>query len=152
AARRELALAGPVVVALVLGGLFEITRSWWLFGIELALAALVAAVSVLAWRRRYHLVFLQPIEYRSIMSLSEVLIEGSDERVTPAEIAANVEAHVSQIRAHRRWLYRLVLFGIELTPLLTLRAPLSLLAPAERKAFLVDYFQRPPEKPAFLKH
>jgi hypothetical protein len=45
-----------------------------------------------------------------------------------------------------------VLFGIELTPLLTLRPPLSLLEPGDRRDFLVKHFQKPPAWPPFLKH
>ncbi len=174
AARRELALAGPVAAvhalsALVcatylifldtsyslplLGGSLSMTTALWIgLALDGAIAVAVTVASVLAWRKRYGLVFLQPIEYRSVMSCAEVLIAGADERVTPQEVAANVEAYLSKIRAHRRWLYRVVLFGIELTPLLTLRPPLSLLSPADRRAFLVRHYESPPAWPPFLKH
>src|SRR4051794_16769654 len=127
AARRELAAAGPVTASLALsvlaGGvllIFDTGASWPVLVVSAAAALAVALVSVLAWRTRYRLVFLAPIEYRSIMACAEVLIAGADEQVPPADVAANVEQYLAKIRAHRRWLYRVVLFGIELTPLLTL--------------------------------
>ena len=159
AARRELAAAGPVAASLALSVLagavlliFGKGASWPVLVISAVASILVALVSVLAWRKRYGLVFLAPIEYRSVMACAEVLIAGADERVPPADVAANVEAYLSKIRAHRRWIYRLVLFGIELTPLLTLRPPLSLLEPRARRDFLVAHFEKPPAWPPFLKH
>jgi choline dehydrogenase-like flavoprotein len=159
AARRELAAAGPVAASLALSVLagavlliFGQGASWPVLVASAAAAAAVALVSVLAWRKRYGLVFLAPIEYRSVMACAEVLIAGAEEQVPPADVAANVERYLSKIRAHRRWLYRVVLFGIELTPLLTLRPPLSLLEPAARRAFMVEHFEKPPAWPPFLKH
>jgi choline dehydrogenase-like flavoprotein len=159
AARRELAAAGPVAASLALSVLagavlliFGKGASWPVLVASAVVAVAVAVVSVLAWRKRYGLVFLQPVEYRSVMACAEVLIAGADEQIPPADVAANVEKYLSKIRAHRRWLYRVVLFGIELTPLLTLRPPLSLLEPQARRAFLVAHFEDPPAWPPFLKH
>jgi hypothetical protein len=159
AAHRELAAAGPVAASLALAALagavlliFGKGASWPVLLISAVASLLVALVSVLAWRKRYGLVFLQPIEYRSVMACADVLIAGPEEQVPPADVAANVEQYLSKIRARRRWIYRLVLFGIELTPLLTLRPPLSLLEPQARRAFLVEHFQQPPAWPPFLKH
>jgi choline dehydrogenase-like flavoprotein len=116
------------------------------------IAVAVTLVSLAAWRKKYALEFLQPMEYRSITACAEVLVAGEPEQLTAADVAANVEKYLKKIRAHRRWLYRVVLFGIELTPLLTLLPPLSLLEPDDRRAFLVKHFQKPPAWPPFLKH
>ncbi len=159
AARRELAVACPVAVALALSALagavlliFDKGASWPVLAISAVASIVVGLVSVLTLRKRYGLVFFQPIEYRSLMACAEVLIEGAAEQVPPSEVAANVERYISKMRAHRSWLYRLALFGIELTPLLTLRAPLSLLDPPTRRAVLVEHFVKPPSSPRPLKH
>jgi choline dehydrogenase-like flavoprotein len=174
AARRELALAGPIVAVHVisvlvsalylifldtgyslplLGGELSMTTALWVaMALDGAIAVAVTLVSLAAWRKRYGLEFLQPMEYRSITACAEVLVAGEPEQLTAAEVAANVEKYLKKIRAHRRWLYRVVLFGIELMPLLTLRPPLSLLEPADRRAFLVKHFEHPPAWPPFLKH
>jgi choline dehydrogenase-like flavoprotein len=174
AARRELALAGPIVAVHVisvlvsalylifldtgyslplLGGELSMTTALWIaLALDGAIAVAVTVVSLAAWRKRYGLEFLQPMEYRSITACAEVLVAGEPEELTAEDVAANVEKYLKQIRAHRRWLYRVVLFGIELTPLLTLLPPLSLLWPGDRRAFLVKHFQKPPAWPPFLKH
>jgi choline dehydrogenase-like flavoprotein len=174
AARRELALAGPIVAVHVisvlvsalylifldtsyslplLGGDLSMTTTLWIaMALDGVIAVAVTLVSLAAWRKRYGLEFLQPMEYRSITACAEVLVAGEPEQLTAADVAANVEKYLKKIRAHRRWLYRVVLFGIELTPLLTLLPPLSLLEPDDRRAFLVKHFQKPPAWPPFLKH
>jgi choline dehydrogenase-like flavoprotein len=174
AARRELALAGPiaavhalsVLVSAVylifldtgyslplLGGSVSMTTALWVaLALDGAIAVAVTLASLASWRRRYGLTFLAPVEYRALIACADVLVAGPAESIPPEQVAANVEAYVSKIRAHRRWVYRLVLFGIELTPLLTLRPPLSMLAPGARRAFLVEHFERPPKWPPFLKH
>ncbi len=174
AARRELALAGPIVAVHVIsvlvsalylifldtsyslplfGGELSMTTALWIaMALDGAIAVAVALVSLGTWKMRYRLEFLQPIEYRSITACAEVLVVGEPEELTADEVAANVEKYLKKIRAHRRWLYRVVLFGIELTPLLTLRPPLSLLEPGDRRDFLVKHFQNPPAWPPFLKH
>ena len=174
AARRELALAGPIVAVHVLsvlvsgmylifldtsyslpllGGTLSMTTALWIaLALDGAIAVAVTLVSLGAWRSRYDLKFLQPIEYRSITACAEVLVAGRPEQLSAEDVAANVEKYLSKIRAHRRWLYRVVLFGIELTPLLTLRPPLSILEPGDRRDFLVKHFESPPAWPPFLKH
>src|SRR3954468_17924907 len=174
AARRELALAGPIVAVHVIsvlvsalylifldtsyslplfGADVSMTATLWIaIAIDGAIAVAVGFVSLGTWRMRYRLEVLQPMEYRSITACAEVLVAGEPEQLTAEQVAANVEQYLKKIRAHRRWLYRVVLFGIELTPLLTLRPPLSLLAPGDRRDFLVKHFQNPPAWPPFLKH
>jgi choline dehydrogenase-like flavoprotein len=174
AARRELGLAGPVAAVHVLsvlvsalylifldtsyslpllGGTLSMTTALWIaLALDGAIAVAVTLASLAAWRKRYDLHFLAPIEYRSITACADVLVAGQPEQISAEEVAANVERYLSAIRAHRRWLYRVVLFGIELTPLLTLRAPLSVLEPGERRAFLVEHFEHPPSWPPLVKH
>ena len=174
AARRELALAGPVaaVHALsvlvsatylifldtsyslpLLGGSLSMTTALWIaLALDGAIAAAVTLASLIAWKRRYRLAFFQPVEFNALIALADVLVAGPGEAIGPAKVAENVERHVAQIRAHRRWVYRVVLFALELTPLLTLRPPLSQLEPHTRRAFLVAHFEHPPRWPRALKN
>jgi choline dehydrogenase-like flavoprotein len=174
AARRELALAGPVAAVHVLsvvvsaaylifldtsfslpllGGSIGMTTVLWVaIALDGAIAAALIVASLAAWRKRYGLKFLQPVEYNALIALAEVLVSGPEETVSPAKVAANVESYVREIRAHRTWVYRVVLFAIEFAPLLTLRPPLSQLEPGVRRAFLVKHFQHPPPWPRALKN
>jgi hypothetical protein len=95
-----------------------------------------------AWRARYSLVFLQPMEYRALVGLSDVLIKANEEALPPLEIAWNLEEYVRQITVKRRWVYRAALFGAEYHPLLYLKAPLSELDEIQREHHLRVHFER----------
>ncbi|HEX9109647.1 MAG TPA: GMC family oxidoreductase, partial [Longimicrobiales bacterium] len=117
--------------------------------VALATSALEVTALVALWfaRRAVYRAQLDPhflgtTEYRSLMGLSEVLILGQDEKVPPREIAANVDRYIAQIHAHRIWVHRATLFGVQWHPLLSLKPPLSELDPAARLQHLKAHFQR----------
>ena len=95
-----------------------------------------------AWRARYSLVFLQPMEYRALVALADVLIKANEEALPPLEIAWNLEEYVRQITVKRRWVYRAALFGAEYHPLIYLKAPLSELDEIQREHHLRVHFER----------
>lgn len=95
-----------------------------------------------AWTARFELKFFGPIEYRTLSALAEVLVRGSDERVPAVDVAANVERYVQNIRAHRRWIYHVVLFGMYLHPLLYIKAPFSELDDATRLEHIKRHFNK----------
>ena len=68
---------------------------------------------------------LGPVEFRSLISLADVLVAGKDEKLTPQEIAANVDHYVVKIHAKRRWVYRAVLVSLQFHPLLYLMSFLT---------------------------
>src|SRR5262245_58092099 len=120
AARRELALAGPIVAVHVisvlvsalylifldtsyslplLGGELSMTTALWIaLALDGVIAVAVAVVSLAAWRKRYRLEFLQPMEYRSITACAEVLVAGEPEALPAQDVAANVEKYLKKIR------------------------------------------------------
>ncbi len=98
-------------------------------------------------RRRVYRAQLQPrflgtTEYRALIALADVLILGENERVPPRDVAANVDRYIARIHAHRVWVHRATLFGVQWHPLLSLKPPLSELDPADRLAHLKAHFQR----------
>jgi len=118
----------------------------------LLLGAAVFAVSYVAlfslyqaaWRARYRLRYLEPMEFRTLLGLSDVLIEGEDEALNALEVAKKVDATIFQIGAQRRWVYRLILFVVYLHPMLYLRAPLSEMSREARLAHLLRHFYHEP--------
>ncbi len=126
------------------------------FGLELSIGEILLAGIVLetgltvlfAWlnrsaqRARYRLAYLTPLSFRTLEALGEVLIYGEDERVPPAEIAANTDRYLSSFRARRKWIVQAAMLGLYLYPLLTLRPPMPLMSPEERLAFLRKRFLR----------
>jgi choline dehydrogenase-like flavoprotein len=128
----ELVLLGGAVVALILGG-----------------ALLVAYWQ--AWRGRYTLTFLWPGSYRALQAMADVLIAGEPKTIPPLEVADNVECYLRGMAAHRRWIYRLALYGMQLAAMACRGVPLSELEPGDRRAFLEQHFRKLPRWPPFVK-
>ncbi|MGH7541806.1 MAG: GMC family oxidoreductase N-terminal domain-containing protein, partial [Gemmatimonadota bacterium] len=104
-----------------------------------------------AWRARYKLRYLEPMEFRTLLGLSDILIEGEDEALTALEVAKKVDATIFQIGAQRRWVYRLILFTVYLHPMLYFRAPLPEMARDARLAHLLRHFYHEPRRGALPK-
>ena len=170
--RRNMPLVTPVViglflsVAVQLAYLIPASGSRELLGGDVSLELLLAAAAGVdlllgvvlllayhqAWRRRYSLSFLWPGSYRALQSMADVLIAGGPEPITPRDVARNVEEYVSEITAHRRWVYRLALYGMQLAALGGRGVPLSELEPGDRRAFLEQNFRRLPRWPAAARN
>ena len=95
-----------------------------------------------AERSRYQLAYLSPLEYRSLIALAEALIVGEDEKVPPEDMARNADRYLASFRAKTKWIFRLVLVGMEIYPLLSLHPPLSMMDPWSRRQFLEQRFYR----------
>jgi choline dehydrogenase-like flavoprotein len=175
--RRNMALVGPVVAVQflsvgvqllylatletdydvsILGSSVKMTSILWgSIVFDSAIGGLVLLVAYLAaWRVRYRLSFLWPMPYRALIAAAEVIVTDPDQRVPPGDAAARVEAFLSSFRAHRRWLYRIALSGLQLLPVATMRAPFSQLDPETRRRFLEKRFERLPRqgRHRFIKH
>jgi choline dehydrogenase-like flavoprotein len=129
----ELVLLGGAVVALILGGVLLV--AYWQ-----------------AWRERYRLTFLWPGSYRALQAMADVLIAGEPKTIPPRRVADNVEAYLSQMAAHRRWIYRLALYGMQAAAVASRGVPLSELEPADRRAFLELNFRKLPRWPPIAKN
>src|SRR5688572_8380905 len=108
--------------------------------LETGLTALFIWLSSSAQRARYGLHYLSPLAFRMLEALGDVLILGEDEKVPPAEIAANTDRYLSSFRAQRKWIVQVAMVGLYFYPLLTLRPPLPLMSPEERLAFIRKRF------------
>ena len=115
---------------------------WGSIALDAVFAVIMFVLYLAAWTARFELAFFRPIEYRTLAALGEVLVSGPDERVPAADVAANVERYVQNIRARRRWIYRVVLFGMYLHPLLYLKPPFSELDEDTRLEHIKKHFNR----------
>lgn len=115
-------------------------------GLDLAIFVLLLVLTQRAWFARDDLQFLRPIEYRTLVALADVLIEGEEEVVPPGDVAANVDVYLSRVRAERRRFHRWALFAMWLHPLVAgLRAPFSELDADQRLAHIRRQFLRKAE-------
>src|SRR5215217_2769746 len=112
----------------------------------MAIDAVIVAVLYLlmrsAQRARFGLTYLGPTEFSTLRALAEVLIDGPDEKVSPTEIAQNVDHYLSRLDARGKGIVKLSYIGLTLFPLLYLRAPFAAMPPADRKAFVEKRFLR----------
>ena len=62
-------------------------------------------------------------------------------------MADNVEAYLAGMAAHRRWIYRLALYGMQAASFACRGVPLSELEPGDRRSFLELHFRKLPRWP-----
>ncbi len=112
----------------------------------MAVDAVIVAAGYLifraAQRARYDLTYLGPAEFSTLRALAEVLIDGPDEKVSPTEIAQNVDDYLARLDARGKGIIKLSYIGLTLFPLLYARAPFAVMPPAARKAFVQKRFLR----------
>jgi choline dehydrogenase-like flavoprotein len=113
---------------------------WSAIAASLLFAAALVMLRRRAFRSRLQPRFLGPTEYRALMALSDVIVQGPEEAVPPAEIAANVDRYFAGIRARRRYFHRAGLLAMQLHPVLSLKAPFSELDEEGRLAHLDTHF------------
>jgi choline dehydrogenase-like flavoprotein len=108
--------------------------------IDLALVALFTWLWITAVRARYGLRYLNPVAFAGLSALAEVLIEGEREVISPEQVARNVDGYLAELESTTKPRVHLALTVLTVWPLLTLRPPLPILAPATRKRFLEKRF------------
>ena len=120
-------------------------------GVDLVLGIVLLVAYWQAWRSRYELTFLWPGSFRALQSMADVLIVGEPKTVPPLKVAKNVEDYLKTMRAHRRWIYRLALYGMQAAAVVSRGVPLSELEPGDRRVFLEQNFRKLPRWPPFAK-
>jgi choline dehydrogenase-like flavoprotein len=145
------ALVGGMVATLAWGGappqdvpvIGEVSATAALLAwmaVDLVLIVLFAGMWVAAVRARHGLRYLHPVGFLALSALAEVAIEGRREVLTPEQVARNVDGYLADLKATSKGRVQLALIVLGLWPLLTLRPPLPVLAPATRKRFLEKRF------------
>lgn len=107
---------------------------------DAALNAILIVLYQKAQKARYNLNYFSPFEFRSLMALADVVIQGEKELMTSREIALNVDRYMSSFSAKTKWVSKLSMISIELYPLVFLKPPASYMRADERKAFLERHF------------
>lgn len=93
-----------------------------------------------AQKARYGLQYFSPMQFRTLMALSDVLIEGDEELITDREVALNVDRYMGSFLGKTKWVSKLAMTGIEIYPLFFLKPPASYMRSEDRKAFLERHF------------
>ena len=112
----------------------------WVGSDVVLIAALVAAFWF-AQRARRRLGYLNPLAFRALESLAEVLVPKVDE-LPPEQVARNVDRYMTRFRGEGRGRIALALSALYLFPLATRLVPLTALAAPERRDWLHHRFTR----------
>ena len=129
------------IVMLAVGGQAAVTTFGTTIGATaylvswLAIDIVLAALLVWAWwtaeRARWQLRFLNPVAFRGLIALADVLIRGDDGDVPPVDVARNVDRYLAGLEAETK---------TQVHAALTVLAPVALLGPDARVAVLQRYF------------
>ena len=93
-----------------------------------------------AERACYNLKYLSPMQFRSLTAIAEVVIAGEGEVLSPEQVARNVDTYLDSFRGKTKWQMKLVLSGMQIYPLLSLKPPLSYINASDRLAFIRKRF------------
>jgi choline dehydrogenase-like flavoprotein len=122
---------------------FGTTTPYWAFiGPWMAIDAVILALLVVFWwqAEASRLRYLNPIAFRSLIALADVLIEGDAEAMPPRAVALNVDRYLAELEAEAKGEVQTALFALALAPLLSLRPPLPAMGPRARKRYLKRRF------------
>ena len=103
----------------------------WL-GLAVVVTGLLIVLRMRASRARFRLRYLAPHQHRTLMAMAEVLVLGDDERLTPEEVAANVDDYLYASPATTKWKTKLALTALGALPLFSFKPPLTMLSPERR--------------------
>src|SRR5215203_6039062 len=76
------------------------------------------------------------------MAMAEVLVIGTDEVLTPEQVAKGIDDYLYSFSAHEKWKSKLALSVLTVYPLFRLRPPFPLMSPERRLCFIADVVER----------
>ncbi|MFI5263428.1 MAG: GMC family oxidoreductase N-terminal domain-containing protein [Candidatus Kapaibacterium sp.] len=106
------------------------------------ITAILISLYVSADRSQYDLAYLSPAQYRTLVALADVMFADTKDVITEFEIAGNVDRYLSSFRAKTKWITALALTVLEWYPILSLKAPLTIMDPEDRLDFVKKRFYR----------
>ena len=112
---------------------------WGVIALDGVILALLIGFYRSAERARFALRYFSPGQFRTLASMTEVVITG-EPVADPPTVARTVDRYLADFKARSRWVMKAVLIGLEWYPLLTFQPPLSVLRRSDRRAFLQKRF------------
>jgi choline dehydrogenase-like flavoprotein len=84
--------------------------------------------------------FLPRPAFKALAALAEVVVD--PERLSPDEVAGNVDRYMGSFRAQRKWVVKVALLGLWLYPLRFLKPTFPKMRPEARRQFVQERFIR----------
>jgi choline dehydrogenase-like flavoprotein len=109
---------------------------------DAVLNVILIVLYIKAQKSRYGLQYFTPMQFSTLVALSEVLVQHPDEKpvISPYDVAKNVDRYMGSFLGKTKWVSKLALVGIEIYPLFFLKPPAAYMRPEDRKDFLERHF------------
>ncbi len=90
-----------------------------------------------------YLSFFTPMEFRALEAISGILIgSDTDLKIQPYQIALHTDRYLGSFPSSRLWLAKLAVVGVNISPLVVGKPPVTLLRPEARRAFIDAFFKQ----------
>ncbi len=91
---------------------------------------------------RYGLKYFNPLQFKTLEALAEVIIHGENEIIASEDAARNVDTYFKTFQAKFKWTMALVISGLYFYPILSLYPPFPYISAERRLQFLKKRFYR----------
>jgi choline dehydrogenase-like flavoprotein len=90
-----------------------------------------------------YLGFLNSTQFRAMEAIAEALVAGGEAEIArPYEVVLRTDSYLKSFNSTRLWLAKLAVMGLQLSPLIWLKPPVTYLNPVARKNFIDRRFKQ----------
>jgi len=90
-----------------------------------------------------YLGFLNSTQFRAMEAIAEALVAGGEAEVArPHEVVLRTDSYLKSFNSSRLWLAKLAIMGLQLSPLIWLKPPVTYMNPVLRKDFIDKRFKQ----------
>jgi choline dehydrogenase-like flavoprotein len=98
-----------------------------------------------------HIGFFDSTQFRALEGITETLVAGGEaELVPPHKVVLLTDSYLKSFQSQRLFLAQLAVIGLQLSPLMWLKPPVTYLHPAARAEFIDQRFKRELITPSFM--
>lgn len=95
-----------------------------------------------AEKAHFNLKYFLPHQFKTLKALAEVVIYGEKEVISSEDVAINIDTYFKTFEAKTKWTMALVVTGLYVYPLLSLKPPLPFISSEDRLVFLKKRFYK----------
>jgi choline dehydrogenase-like flavoprotein len=90
-----------------------------------------------------YLGFLNSTQFRAMEAIAEALVAGGEAEIArPYEVVLRTDSYLKSFNSNRLWLAKMAVMGLQISPLIWLKPPVTYLNPTARKDFIDKRFKQ----------
>ncbi len=90
-----------------------------------------------------YLGFLNSTQFRAMEAIAEALVAGGEAEIArPYEVVLRTDSYLKSFNSNRLWLAKMAVMGLQMSPLIWLKPPVTYLNPVARKDFIDKRFKQ----------